>query len=377
MNTERVPWVSAEGKAITIDRFVAKPIGQADIQTNVKPVDAAERALRRIPPLSDGMTAMTLRSEGIASSRIEGLALGTRRILEARFQEDAVNDPDARRVLANVDLMQAIMSFDEDLSPEVILSWHAELMGDDAAAMPGQFRTVQNWIGGEALTPRNASFVPPGSEDVSMLISDLCVFANRTGINAVVQAALVHAQFETIHPFVDGNGRLGRALIYWVLSRRGVVARTAPAISPIVVRRVEEYIAGLTAYRSDDISTWVAFFSETLIEASAYTERLSVALAELADEWQQRASRLRSDSVVHRIVEDLVAAPIMDRQSVSQVYGVSTVTATTALTALVELGVLDERPLRKAKRGRPGRVYQASALFDVLDAHPADVGRRS
>src|SRR5665811_1420877 len=117
--------------------------------------------------------------------------------------------------------------------------------------MGGRFRSEQNWIGGSAFNPCSAEYVPPPHELVPDLVADLCEFCNDDSLPAVAQAAIAHAQFETIHPFVDGNGRMGRALLHLVLRRRGLAPRILPPISLILATWSRDYIGGLTGARYD------------------------------------------------------------------------------------------------------------------------------
>jgi len=113
----------------------------------------------------------------------------------------------------------------------------------------GSFRGVQNWIGGSDYNPCSADFVPPPPELVAHLMDDLCAFCNTDDLPPVAQAAIAHAQFETIHPFVDGNGRTGRAIVHLVLRRRGLVPRVLPPVSLVLATLARDYVKGLTATR--------------------------------------------------------------------------------------------------------------------------------
>src|SRR6185295_19230001 len=135
----------------------------------------------------------------------------------------------------------------------------------------GRVRDVQNWIGGSSFNPCSAAFVPPPPESVEELLEDLCAFVNDDGMPPVAQAALAHAQFETIHPFTDGNGRTGRALIHVILRRRGVAPRLLPPVSLVLATWSSSYIQALTATRyrgradsadaNQGINEWIALFA--------------------------------------------------------------------------------------------------------------------
>jgi Fic family protein len=172
-----------------------------------------------------------LRAESVASSRIEGLVLSQRRLARAEAEEADARDETARSVLGNVVAMEHAVALGAGAKPlrlKDVLDIHRVLMlATTTPRIAGELRERQNWIGGNAYNPGRADFVPPPPEHVKGLMNDLVAFMNRTDLPPVVQAAIAHAQFETIHPFADGNGRVGRALIHVVLRRRGLAPRSS------------------------------------------------------------------------------------------------------------------------------------------------------
>lgn len=167
----------------------------------------------------------------------------------------------------------------------------------------GQIRSVPNWIGGSSFNPCSAAFVPPPPEQVEGLLADLCAFVNDDVLPAVAQAAIAHSQFETIHPFVDGNGRTGRALIHVVLRRRGVAPRILPPISLALATWSQSYIEGLTATRNrgradsspahEGINSWVGLFAaacrRAVDDAVAFEERVTT----IQQDWRAAAGTVR------------------------------------------------------------------------------------
>jgi Fic family protein len=129
------------------------------------------------------------------------------------------------------------------------------------ASSGGRLRRRQNWIGRPGSTPVNADFVPPRDKQVRPLLKDLCAFIEREDVPILAQAAIAHAQFETIHPFGDGNGRVGRCLIHVVLRRRELAPRYVPPISLILAARVKQYVGGLILYREGQTNEWTRFFA--------------------------------------------------------------------------------------------------------------------
>jgi Fic family protein len=188
-----------------------------------------------------------LRSESVASSRIEGVHLSHKRLARAAYQAEAGRrDQPAAEVLGNVDAMKRAIDIgasDGAFELADLEDIHRTLLRFTAdAEIAGVIRTGQNWIGGNDHNPIDAAYVPPPAELVRPLLTDLCAFVNRDDLAPVALAAIAHGQFETIHPFADGNGRAGRALIYAVLRRQGEISNYLPPISLILAADPEGYV---------------------------------------------------------------------------------------------------------------------------------------
>ncbi|MDA8365686.1 MAG: Fic family protein, partial [Actinomycetota bacterium] len=238
------------GRAIRLDGGVAADV--ADAETAIARFDTNATALAD----TEALARLLLRAESVASSKIEGLEVGGRRLLRAeaaRTLGDEATDVTAVEVLGNIQAMSwALHTVDpgDDITLGTLFEAHRRLLaGTPLEEMGGLIREEQNWIGGSSYNPCSAAFVPPPPEYVRALLDDLCAFCNTDTLPAVTQAALAHAQFETIHPFVDGNGRIGRALMHLVLRRRGLAVRVLPPISLVLATLSQDYIAGLTATR--------------------------------------------------------------------------------------------------------------------------------
>lgn len=351
--------------------FIPAPLGDGYPARDTDDLQLAEQRLGEIArhPELVRLGPVLTRSEGIASSRIEGLAMSTRRVYEARTRPDDIDDRDASQVVGNMDVMTSILATSaEPITHETLHSWHAAVMAGSSGTH-GAYRVEQNWIGSRADTPVGAEFVPPPPKLVHDAMSDLLAFVNAPKLSPLEQAAVAHAQFETIHPYGDGNGRLGRALIYAVLAKRGAVTNTAPPISPIIVTRRRRYIDGLTAYRHDEPSSWVDVFVGLMRDGVAYSLALGTALDDLEQRWATSVTARRG-SVDHEIVPTLLTGPVIAAPEISEQFNVSDVAARAALERLTSDGILEERPLRRGRRGRPARVFEATDLFRLLDEDP-------
>jgi len=321
----------------------------------------------------EAIGALLLRSEAIASSRIEGIELSQRNLARALIDPRAAKGT-AKAVAANVVAMErAVAIGDEDrkLTVADILTIHRTLMANEPArVMPGAFRREQNWIGGRLQNPSDARFVPPPEDQVEPLIADLVEFMNRDDLPAVAQAAIAHAQFETIHPFIDGNGRVGRCLIHVVLRRRGVAPVFVPPISIVLAARLNIYVDGLVGFRDGRIDAWCASFAWACGRAAALSVDLAARVASLEAEWFQRAGRPRRDSAAARIIPVLPAQPITSAATMRAAIGARHQRALEGLKVLADAGVL-----RQISEGDYDRQYAADELFDLIEAYEQRVAR--
>lgn len=320
----------------------------------------------------DNLTYLLSRSESIASSFIEGHRIAPRRLAEVEVLGDG--DDNALAVMRNVTAMREAM--DEVANAETVTVDH--ILDLQHTLLPGferGFRTSQNWIGGNARNPLGAAHVSPPPELVKGYMDDLVRFMNGDSSNALVGAALAHGQFENVHPFPDGNGRTGRALIHVMMRRARLTDNIVIPISTVLARQSREYIEGLGTMRSDGppdaarIEGWIGMFATAVDIAADHTLTLIEQTKELKAQWSAqiagyRASHgmraLRSDSVINSIVGNLLHSPCQTAETVSREFGVSTTAATTALTDLKDMGIVTSR------RDHRTRSQYFTAL-DVLD----------
>ena len=319
-----------------------------------------------------------LRSESSASSRIEGKVSSQRSLARAAYDRASgrSGDPKAAEVLGNVDAMETAVELGSEarnVSEDDLLAIHRALLRFTVdAEIAGAVRTEQNWIGGDDYSPIGAVYVGPPPELVPELLGDLCSFINRTDLPAVAQAAIAHAQFENIHPFVDGNGRVGRAIIYAILRRRKCVLDEVPPISLLLAARQRNYIGGLGAFSSGDVSTWCKRFAEATTGACKGTARLAETIRTLQDEFLSRLGSLRSDSTGRQLINLIPEYPILDVPSMQRATGRSHVAVGNALTQLADAGVI--QPLNGR---RWGRAWECGELLDAIDDFERTMSQRA
>lgn len=329
---------------------------------------------------TEALARILLRAECVASSRIEGLEVGARRLLRAEAGirlGDQPPDVTAAEVLANIDAMAtAIQEIREGdpITVDALLAFHRKLLaGSRLEQHAGRIRSEQNWIGGSDYNPCSAAFIPPPPELVGTLLEDLCGFCNDDSLPAVAQAAIAHSQFETIHPFVDGNGRSGRALIHFVLRRRGLATRVLPPISLVLATWAMDYAEGLQATRylgtpasasaRDGINLWVARFSAACIRAVADASSFEDRARLLQDEWRAKLGQVRANSATDLLLHALPGAPLITTNSAASLIRRTFAPASEAIKRLVAADILTP-----VKVGRRNQVFEAS---DVIEAFTA------
>ncbi|WP_425953674.1 Fic family protein [Xylanimonas sp. McL0601] len=358
LDESMAPYVTAEAMAAVSDVSIAVArIGQ--------------RLRERPMPI---LYATLLRSESISSSWVEGLRETPRNVMVAQLQG---RDPGldgyqferlgtARTILGNLDsVRRGVQSLREPWTHEAVHEIHRTIAPH---VHDGGYRGVDVQIGGTSKV--TASYVAPPPENVPGLMANLLDHANRSGDNPLVKAAVLHAQFETIHPYEDGNGRAGRVLVHGYLARAGLLDQGVLPLSVVLRRDPDEYVRQLTAFRHgapDDraaaVSGFVAYFAETLARSCEEAETVMAAAGEVEADWAERTARFRADSRVHAAARVLVEQPVVTARYLEAALATSKVTARKVVDNLVGVGILEP----SGGRFRRAEVYQASALLRMMD----------
>ena len=361
-------------RSFALDGDVAADV--ADAEADLVRLNTTATALTN----TEALARLLLRAESVASSRIEGLVVGARRLLRADAARQLgveVRDGTANEILANIDAMAwgvASVEPGGSITIETVLEVHRRLLaGSRLEEHGGNLRSAQNWIGGSGYNPCSAEFVPPPPDAVPDLLDDLLDFCNDDGLPTLAQAAIAHAQFETIHPFVDGNGRTGRALIHLVLRRRGIAEHFLPPTSLILATWADDYVAGLTATRYVDdpaseaahagINRWVALFAGACRRAVADARWFEEQVSSLQQDWRERAGNPRQGSTTQLLIGALPGAPVLTTATAAELTGRSFQAANQAINRLVETGVLAQ-----VNVGRRNRAFEAPELIDAFTA---------
>lgn len=322
-------------------------------------LDQATLALGRLDGLAGQLprdvvalyTYFYIRKEAVLSSQIEGTQSSlSDLILYESSALPGVPIEDVSEVLQYVKAMyHGLARLREDdfpLSLRLIREIHEILLssGRGSEKQPGQFRTSQNWIGGSR--PGNARYVPPPPDEVLNCMGALEKFLHEKNLHmqVLVKAALVHVQFETIHPFLDGNGRLGRLLITLLLCAEGVLQEPLLYLSLYFKQHREAYYDLLQRVRVEgDWESWLHFFLTGVFETASQAVQTSRSILEIFQDDQMRIEAMgRSLSTTLRIYKLLQSQPLIMIPHAAQETGISVPTVTAALTRLAELGIVRE-----------------------------------
>lgn len=370
-------------RACGYEAYVPAPLAALALRISAETtglISDAEQAIHDLNasarPALASLARLLLRTESIASSKVEGLQLGTGELARAEVRADVGQKIGATALdlIANIDAMQ--LAVDHATSADAftvaqIIAIHAKLMGAnrETARIAGRVRSTQNWIGGNDYTPCGADFVPPPPEYLPALLDDLCATINDDTWSPLIQAALVHAQFETIHPFDDGNGRTGRALIHVVLRRRGMAPEYVPPISVMLAKRRDRYVRGLTDFRTDRVETWIAHFAESATGAATLARGYLQRVEQLSATWHEMLRATdgapRAGAAAWAVLELLPGWPVITAPIATAASARAKASVYEAIDQLVTAGVL--LPLPGSPRKQSWEVYGMLELLAGLE----------
>lgn len=320
---------------------------------------------------------MYVRHEAVLSSQIEGTQSSLDDVLAFEAQGRAHHEPkDVAEVVNYVAAMKHGLRrlADLPLSLRLLREVHEKLLsgvrGGEPSRTPGAFRTTQNWIGPSGCTLSQADFVPPPPAELSSALGDLEKFLHDRSLPVLVHVGLAHAQFETIHPFLDGNGRVGRLLITLLLCERGILEQPLLYLSYFFKAHRAQYYDRLTAIRHDgDWEGWLRFFLSGVYEVSRAATDTARAILSLRDSLREQVIRRRSSTTL-RLFDRLFESPVMTVRTARQTLESSIQTANKSVSHLVELGIL--REITGMQRNRVFRFDQYLELFNRQMLHTAE-----
>lgn len=309
-----------------------------------------------------------LRSEAAASSQIENLTASARSIFAAEL--GAPTGQDAQQIAANTKAMEAAIELSNTITANSIRAMHAALMKGIPRHTPGQWRTETVWIGRRSDSPVGADVVAPHEDRIPGLMEDLERFSSRRDVPPLVLVALSHAQFETIHPFTDGNGRTGRALAQALLRAHGVTMNVAIPVSAGLLADVEGYHAALTAYRLGEVNPIVEALALASLRAVGNVEQLVAEIDQIRQAWDTRLTA-RRDSNAWRVLDILTRHPVLNASFAAEQLGVQQPNVYPPLNALERAGIVTSKSAHQR-----GPFWRSDEILAAIDRFAERAGRR-
>jgi Fic family protein len=367
---------------VTVTAYLPAPLSTLELrvgEATLTAISDAERMIANAQAHADRVGVSTIalqlmRSEAIASSQIEGIPTPSSRALAKVLAKTRGDDFDptgpAAATVANLHAVRGAYARAAAAAGPMtvadIQATHSALARADRwlAARSGELRQSQNWIGRDPHTPVGADFVPPPHRFLPDLLEDLCVYCSRRDVSPLLQAAVAHAQFETLHPFPDGNGRVGRTIIGEILCRGALARDVLPPVSLVLSGQRAAYVEALTAWRYDDDGPdrWISLLADAAYQAAQASIRLADEVAALQQQWRDSGPRRRRDSAAAKIIDLLPAHPVLTAAHAAEIAAVSEQAARAALNQLERDGVLAQITL-----GRRNRAWESVGLFALVD----------
>ena len=315
--------------------------------------------------------SVLLRTEAVSSSRIEQLSASARAIATVETGVGGTGG-NAEVIVANARAMLSAIAAAGSLDETAILETHRILMQDDQPSIAGKWRVEQNWIGPGNAGPRLASFVPPAHERVPALMADLVAFMHRADLPVIALVALAHAQFETIHPFIDGNGRTGRTLMHAILRDRGLTTESTVPISAGILSNTDDYFLALTQYRFGDTDPIISMTARSVVHAVGLGRQLVGDLRTIREGWNDYI-KARKGAMAWRLADMLISQPVVTRELVAQRLEVGENNVDRILQPFEDAGIL----VRTGSLSRGRRVWRSTEVLAALDAFGERLGRRT
>ncbi|MDR0885753.1 MAG: Fic family protein [Clostridiales Family XIII bacterium] len=377
MGYERVPWQSSldftyiskrQRDKIKEDYLAAVPLKIASIGIDLTNeiqllLDEVLVAIIRFDAIQQekkySFPALLLRSESAASSQIENLTSSVRNIALAELNVKAPHN--AKLILGNVKAMREAIKSDSDIDKDVIKEIHKTLIEPSGADFGGHFRDEQVWIGGSSHSPHDALFVPPIANRINEYLDDIISFSKREDLNPIVKTALFHAQFETIHPFVDGNGRTGRTLIHRMLKSEQILLSVTLPVSSGLLANIENYMSAIKEYQNGNPLPIIVQISEALKLAVSIGTKVSQKIDKTLDTWMATIDQRRNKNLVN-LLYLLVENPVVNSQLISKKMDISLRTANNLLNKAKEYQII-----RQVGTEKRGIYYQSDEIISIFD----------
>jgi Fic family protein len=332
-----------------------------DLSTEIEDITRLITRLdERVRYKNYNIPAIMLRSESASSSQIEQLTASAKNVALAQIDNEAPQN--SKIIAANIDAMHRALSIPNTISIDSIRQIHKSLLENTAIDIAGNIRNEQVWIGGTNISPHKALFVPPHHSRVVEYLDDFVQFCSRVDLNPILLAAISHAQFETIHPFIDGNGRTGRALLQKTLKDHGVLQNTALPISLGLLNQIEKYYSSLSAYQNGDLSQIVEILAESALFALNISKELIICIDNILSMWLEKISA-RKDSTIWKVLDLLVENPVVDAGFLQKKLNITEKSAYNTIETALKFNIL----FSIGKKGGSEK-FMAKELIDLVES---------
>ena len=303
--------------------------------------------------------AIMLRSESASSSQIENLTASAKNIAIAELDSKAPKN--SRIIASNISAMKTALEFDSKISFDLIMEIHKILFHKTNPGIAGKIREQQVWIGGDSLSPGKASFVPPHCKHIKEYLKDWVAFSNRINLNPVILAAISHAQFEIIHPFIDGNGRTGRALIQRILKNNGIFRNSSLPISVGLLNKIDAYYSALNEFHNGNYISIIKEIAEGIIFAVQAGSSMVVKIDDIINNWKSNI-KAKESSNVWKLIDVLVENPVVDAKFVAEKLNLALKSAYNILEDASNFGIL--KPIKKPNQNMKFEATDITGLID-------------
>lgn len=305
------------------------------------------------------LPALLLRSESSASSQIENLTSSIRNIALAELSDKAPEN--ARLIVGNIAAMHRVLELTDDITIEGICEVHKALIEPSGQQFAGVIRNEQVWVGGSPYSPHNALFVLPKPQRIRACLDDLMLFGMREDVNPIAKAAIFHAQFETIHPFVDGNGRTGRTFLHKMLRKEGILSETTLPVSVGLLHNVDAYMKSLQAYQESNSLAIIEQLIEALELSLSIRKIVARQIENVLEAWRETIKE-RAGSSIWLLPKILVEQPVVDTAYLSKRLNIAPRAAANLVNRAHSYEII--RPIGNRVRGI---YYQADEIISVLE----------
>lgn len=357
------------GRDLTLDAPTAARAAAA--------VSEVEHAAEALSPEYEPLARLLLRSEGVASSYIEGVTAPVVEVVLAEEHAGLRGNGAPAWVASNLAAVSEAVAgaaTGAKLSVETLCAWHRTLMTGSPTPerYVGAVRDDQGWIGGTS--PLDAHLVTPPPDELPALLDDLVGYANSTESDPMAQAAVAHAQFEVIHPFADGNGRVGRVLVSWLLTRRLSLV-VPPPVSVAIAADVGGYSSGLVLFRMGDHRAWIRWFADAVAKGGEAQRALVANVARIKQRWREQLVSAgegpRSDAAVFAALELLPGHLVLTSRVLVEELGISRKAAIATLRRLQGAEILEVYGTdHRGTPGQPPRLYVSRDLIGLSGSSP-------